>query len=100
MVQNNIQYPKTTIMRKTKRFAPLVSGLLIIIFLSLRYNDQLLIEYLLGDGMIVIGAIVILYSLAIYVFIKGIFWFTDDFHDFLHRVNNYFHSGFRKFNDV
>jgi hypothetical protein len=87
-------------MRKTKRFAPLVSGLLIIIFLSLRYNNQLLIEQIIGDGMVVIGVIVILYSLAIYAIIKGIFFLTDEFHQWLERVHNFFHSGFRKFNDV
>jgi hypothetical protein len=86
-------------MRKTKRFAPLISGLLIIIFLSVRINDKLLVESIFGEGLAVL-MIVLLYSVAVYVIIKGLTMFTREFDMVLDRLIHVLHSGFRRFNDV
>jgi hypothetical protein len=86
-------------MRKTKRFTPLVCGLLIIVFLSVRINDKLLVESIFGEGLAVL-MIVLLYSVAVYVIIKGLTLFTREFDIVLDRVIHVFHSGFKRINDV
>lgn len=78
---------------------PLIFGILILCFLSVRFNDKLVIEYVFGDGLAVI-MMVLLYAVAVYIIVKGLSLFTREFDLMLDRLIHFFNSGFRRFNDV